>query len=56
MSEYARPPHTDSDELSLKELILKFRAFYREVLKNWKLIILNKHVHMPSQLGFVVWV
>jgi uncharacterized protein involved in exopolysaccharide biosynthesis len=30
----------EDDEISLKELILKIQEYYREVLKNWKLLVL----------------
>lgn len=30
---------TETDEITLKELILKLQEFYRELIKNWKLVI-----------------
>ncbi len=35
-----QPHYIEDDEITLKELILKIREFYRELLRSWKLIFL----------------
>ena len=43
--------HIEEDEISLKEIILKLRVFYREALRNWKLIGL---IAFPFVLFFLI--
>ena len=40
MSEHNTSTHVNPEEVSLKDLILRLLEFYREIIKNWKIVLL----------------